>query len=261
MRKTLRCLRALTATNLKASYALRGSFWMQVGFMLVNNLIFFVMWWIFFREFKEIRGWRIEDMAAIYAVGAGGFGLAVVFCEGARHLARMIQDGDLDTFLTQPKPVLMQCVVSRSWATGWGDVLTGVVLLAVSGYTSALSILMMVVACLCAATVFVATTVLLHSIAFWVQHIEAVAKQASDFLVLFSIYPKTIFGGVMKFILFTIVPAGFITFLPVELVRGFSWGVLGMAVGGATFYAGLAVVVFGAGLRRYESGNRFGVRA
>ena len=46
-----------------------------------------------------------------------------------------------------------------------------------------------------------------------------------------------------------------------ELVRGFSWGVLGMAVGGATFYAGLAVVVFGAGLRRYESGNRFGVRA
>ena len=50
---TLRFLRALVATNLKASFALRGAFWMQVFFMLFNNLIFFVMWWIFFDRFEE----------------------------------------------------------------------------------------------------------------------------------------------------------------------------------------------------------------
>ena len=260
MRETLVFLRALVATNLKASLALRGAFWMQVVFMLLNNMIFFVMWWIFFDRFTEIRGWRIEDMAAIYGVGAGGFGIAVVFGEGARHLAPMIVGGDLDTFLAQPKPPLLQCVASRSMAAGWGDMATGVVLFLVSGYTTPLGLAMLPVACLCAATVFVATTVLVHSLAFWVGRIETLARQVSDFLVMFSVYPKTVFSGLLKILLFTIIPAGFITYIPVDLVRDFRWTTLLVAVAGAMGYAALAALVFRAGLRRYESGNRFGMR-
>ena len=61
MRATLRFLRALVATNLKASLALRGAFWARVVFMMANNLIFFVMWWVFFERFEEVRGWRLPD--------------------------------------------------------------------------------------------------------------------------------------------------------------------------------------------------------
>ena len=39
------------------------------------------------------------------------------------------------------------------------------------------------------------------------------------------------------------------------------WPGLLAAVSGAVAYSLLAVAVFRAGLRRYESGNRFGVRA
>ena len=85
-------------------------------------------------------------------------------------------------------------------------------------------------------------------------------RQLWEFLITFSLYPRPLFSGALKFVLFTILPAGFIGFLPVELLRDFTWLGLGAAVGGAVIYSVLAALVFAAGLRRYESGNRIGIR-
>src|SRR5690606_26028258 len=128
MRKlaTLRFLVALVATNLKSSFARRASFWLSVLFMAANNLIFFAMWWILFERFEEIGGWRIGDMLALFGVVASAFGLAVVFGGGVRDLARTIIEGDLDAVMTQPKNVLLHVLASRSSASGWGDVGSGV---------------------------------------------------------------------------------------------------------------------------------------
>ena len=257
----MRYFLALIATNLKASLALRGAFWLKATFMMLNNLIFFVMWWVFFERFEEVRGWRIADMAALYGMVAGAFGLSVIFGGGARHLARAIAEGDLDCVLTQPKSPLLQSVASRSEAPGFGDVASALVLIGLSGYVTPASAVAGLIGMVCGALVFVATTVIIHSLAFWLGNVSSLARQMSDFLIVFSAYPKTVFTGAIKFLLYTAVPAGFVSFLPVELVRGFSWPVLLAVVGAAALYCALAVVVFSAGLRRYESGSRFGVRA
>jgi hypothetical protein len=44
------------------------------------------------------------------------------------------------------------------------------------------------------------------------------------------------------------------------VLREFSWPTLGAALGGAIGFCELAIGVFARGLRRYESGNRFGAR-
>ena len=117
------------------------------------------------------------------------------------------------------------------------------------------------VAVLSSAAVFTASAVILHSLAFWLGRIDALARQVWEFLITFSIYPSPIFAGALRFVLFTIIPAGFIGYLPLSLVRNSSWESLICVVGGVIGYTTLALVVFGAGLRRYQSGNRFGVRA
>lgn len=261
MRAQLIFLIALIATNLKAAFALRGAFWVQVGFMMVNNLIFFVMWWIFFWRFEEVRGWRIEDMTLLYGMAAGAFGLMATFGAGARELSQTILDGGLDSVLTQPKSILLQCVAARSDPSGWGDLLSAAVLIGLSDYLTPVTLPLCLLAVVCGSLVLASSTVIVHSMAFWVADSAAVARQLSEFLLLFSLYPKTVFGGPLKLMLYTVVPAGFITFLPVDLVRSFSWSVLGAVVVGALAYASLAVWVFRSGLRRYESGSRFGVRA
>jgi len=256
-----RYARLLVATNMKASIALRGAFWMRVVFMMLNNLIFFVMWWVFFDRFEQVRGWRVEDMAALYGIGAGAFGLAVVVGSGARDMARTISEGDLDCFLTQPKSPLLQTVASRSEAAGWGDLVTAFILLGISGYLSWANLPLAMLAIVCGAVVFLASMVVVQSVAFWAGDVGGTARQITDFLIMFSVSPRTIYSGYLRVLLFTVIPAGFTTFLPVELVRDFRWTVLFAVVGGAVAYAWLAMFVFARGLKRYESGNRFGVRA
>ena len=64
---------------------------------------------------------------------AVSFGLTVTIAGGVRHLGRFIEDGELDTLLTQPRPVLLYALGMRSQASGVGDVLSGLVFIATSG--------------------------------------------------------------------------------------------------------------------------------
>ncbi len=252
---------ALLSTSLRATLALRGAFWFAAVGMLLNNLLYFSFWWIFFDRFDEIRGWRLGDMAALFGVVAMGFGCASVLMGGVRELGRYIVDGELDGFLTQPKPPLVQVLGSQSRASGWGDIASGLFLVAISGLVRAETAPLVVVAVAISTTVFAATGVILHSLAFWFGRTDRLALQVWEFQIAFSSYPRVIFGGALKVLLFTVIPAGFIGFLPAELLRHFTWPDLAAALAGAVVYTLLAFLVFGRGLRRYESGNRVSLRA
>lgn len=252
--------RALIATNLKASFARRGAFFLQVGMMALNNVIFFTTWWIFFNRFDEIRGWRIGDVMALHGVVACAFGCAVILGGGVRELARMIADGELDVFLTQPKPALLHATGSQTFAAGWGDLLSGLAFLAVSGVVSPTEIPVALLAVSLSAIVFLATGIIIHSAAFWLGNVHGLARQVWEFMLTFAMYPQPLFTGPLRLLLFTVLPAGFIGYLPVGLLREFSLEGVAGTVAGAVIYASLAAWVFERGLRRYSSGSRFGIR-
>jgi len=250
----------LIATNLKASLALRASFWLQATFMAINNLLFFVTWWILFDRFEEVRGYRVEDMAALYGITAAGFGVAAVLAGSLRDLSRKIVSGDLDPILTQPRSVLIQAISARTQPSGWGDVVSGIVLLVISGYLGPNTWAAAVLAIALAGIVFVSAGVMLHSVAFFGERAGSLAPQVYEFLVTFSVYPPTLFEGPLKVLLFTVLPAGLISYVPVELVRNFGLCSLVIAVAGAAIHLTASVALFHLGLRFYASGNRFGRR-
>lgn len=250
----------LLATNLAASFALRGAFWLQAGLMALNNLMFFCFWWVLFTRFDEIRGWAVGDVAVLFGVAAAGYGTTAVLFGGMHDLARQIDDGELDPLLTQPKSVLLQALASRTRPDGWGDIVSGLALIVISGRVDASTWVLVPLAIVMSATVYVAAIVALHCTAFWFGRTHATIRMLSDMLLTFSVYPPSLFGGTMKVLLFTVIPAGFISHLPVEVVREFSWTTLAIALAGTAVYVVLALVAFRRGLRRYESGNRFGVR-
>jgi ABC-2 type transport system permease protein len=252
---------ALAKSQLSASFALRTAFLLQAGFMLLNDLIFFATWWLIMQRFEHVRGWRLEDVMCLYAVSAGGYGLCVIAFGGMHDLSRKIQDGELDAFMTQPKSVLFQALASRTQASGWGDVAASIGLFALAGVVTGESLPRLLLAVLCAAITFTACGVISHSLAFWFNRIQTLSRGLVDFTVNFSLYPPVLFGGPLKFVLFTLMPAGLVSYLPVELVRHPSWfGLVGVVAGTAS-YAAFALWFFARGLRRYASGNRFSARA
>ena len=256
-RNDLTFVRALIATNLKAALALRGAFVMQAAFMALNNATFFVFWWALMRHVRTIRGWTLGDIQLLFGIVAAAVGLTVTVAGGVRHLGRFIEDGDLDTLLTQPKCVLAYALGVRSMPSGVGDFVSGLIFIAWSGEVSWRSLPLVAAAIVASALVFVACGIVFFSLAFWLGKVETVARQLWDLLITFSLYPEPLFGGMLRLALFTVLPAGFVGYLPARVVHAPSILGVGALAIGAVAYVGFAVLVFDRGLRRYESGSRF----
>lgn len=246
--------------NLRASYALRGSFYLQVLFMMLNNLIFFAIWIIFFNRMEEIRGWKLPDMMLLYAVVTSSFGVTMVMGGGLRRLAMLIAQGRLDSFLALPKPILLTTVSSESVPSGWGDICSGVLLFFLSGYLGGWQILSFIFVIFTSSLVLLATGIILSSLSFWLMQVEGFARQWFEYLITISCYPASIFTHPFKIILFTILPAGFVGFLPVQLIRGLELQTLGYVMAGSIFYVSLAHWIFHRGLRHYVSGNTLSLK-
>jgi ABC-2 type transport system permease protein len=250
--------RALLATNLRAAFALRGAFWSQVVLMIVNDVVWFSVWWVYFARFDTMAGWNLHDLMSLYAVIAGGFGLSVVFAGGVRNLAETIHEGSLDSYLSQPKPALVHVLSSQTRASGWGDLIACVFFLALSGHATGAAGLRAAFAIVAAGIAITAAGVLFHALAFWLGPVQALSRQLWEFLITFSFYPETLFGGGLRFLLYTLVPAGLVGWVPAEFVRAFSWDRLAALLASSLGLAAIAALVWRAGLRRYASGSRIG---
>jgi ABC-2 type transport system permease protein len=258
--KNLIFLYSLLKTSIKASMSMRGAFLFESGLMLANNLIFFSLWWIFFRQFQSIGEWQLKDMITLMAVGSGAYGLMLICFGGIRFISRSIISGDLDPFMTQPKNLLLHLMGSRSLARGWGDLSTMVLLVVFGGLWSPQTILLILVGSITGCLVFSSMSVIAHSLAFWLGPIENLAKQYCDSLLVFSFYPQNIYTGVLKILMFTVIPAGIVGYLPVEMIRDFTWTKLLILLGSAALFCLISFTIFHLGLKRYESGNQFGTR-
>jgi len=258
-RHPIRFAAALLATNLKASLMLRGAFAMQVAFMLVNNLTFFVFWWVLMHRVPVIRGWRLGDVEVLFGMVAVAVGLTITLAGGIRYLGQFIEQGELDTLLVQPPPVLLHAAGMRSQSSGFGDMLSGMFLIALSGQISWLDVPRVAVAIVAASLVFAASGILVFSLAFWLGKSDSVARQLWELVITFSLYPEPLFGGVLRLVLFTLIPAGWIGYVPARVAQHASAGQLVLLATVAAGYLTLAVLTFQRGLRRYASGSRFGV--
>lgn len=74
-------------------------------------------------------------------------------------------------------------------------------------------------------------------------------------MISLSTYPATLFDGSVKIILFTLVPAGFINYFPIQALRTLSLPDALCVLAGSLAVLGCGVIAFYWGLRRYESGN------
>ncbi|HLW00527.1 MAG TPA: ABC-2 family transporter protein [Ktedonobacterales bacterium] len=261
MRSYLRFLGGYLSANLQAAMEYRAGFWSQVASMALNDGLWLGFWFLFFQRYPVVQGWVVSDIIIVWAVPAAGFGLATGIFGRAQRLASVITSGGLDSYLTMPKNVLLHVLVSATSASGWGDLIFGLVAFTLLIRPTPFDFLLYLALVLMVAIIFTAFLVLLGSLAFWLGNSEGLSQQLMGALISFSTYPTAIFHGAVKLLLFTVLPAGFISYFPVELLRSFRWPLLGALFAFTVGIAALAWAVFHLGLRRYESGNRLGAQA
>ncbi|MBP2017166.1 ABC-2 type transport system permease protein [Symbiobacterium terraclitae] len=259
--KSLAFIGAYMRANLATALEYRVSLVSQVVGMLINNALWVFFWALYFSRFSVVRGWTLDDVVMLWAVVTTSFGLAVGLMGNVLRIPQLIAEGQLDFYLALPKNPLLHLLVSRMAIVNLGDLLFGPVLLALVVRPGAATALVYLVVTVLSALVLLGFLILIGSLAFFIGHAEAVLGQVANALVHFSTYPATLFDRRVQTILYTVLPAGLISTLPVELVREFDWIRLLWLAGAAAAFLGLGVWTFHRGLRRYESGNLMVMRS
>jgi len=251
----LRLLLAYLRTNLNAQLEYRGAFLSEALAMFINDGSWVAFWILFFRRFQVLNGWNLNDVLTVWAITTAGFGIAHAIMGNAWHLASVIMNGQLDVWMLYPRPVLPHLLLGRTIASAWGDAAFGYVVYLALVRPDTVHFLIFVVLSISVAVVFVGFSVLSASLAFYLGNAITLAEQWRFAVISFSTYPQTLFTGFAKVLLFTAIPAAFVSYVPVEALRTLSmWNVL-LSLVGAIAIAGAGIAAFYLGLRRYESGN------
>jgi ABC-2 type transport system permease protein len=247
--------------NLNAQMEYRTAFISQILAMFINDGVWLAFWWLFFSRFPVLNGWDIKDVITVWSVTAGGFGLAHAVFGNALPLASIISQGQLDVWMLYPRSLLPHLLLGRMSASAIGDALFGLVAYIVLVQPDAAHFLLFLLMLLSTATLFLGFSILSASLAFFLGSAAQLSEQWRFALITFSTYPMSLFDGFAKIILFTLIPAAFISGLPIEALRNLNFGQAGLACAGAVAVLALGVGAFYLGLRRYESGNLLEMRS
>jgi ABC-2 type transport system permease protein len=243
------------AAAVRAALADRTNFVLQAGGMVLNNGFFLLMWFMFFKGFHRVGGWSGTDVALLLGITMVIVGLSGTLFGGYRDMAATILSGEVDALLTQPKSVLGRLLSRDSIPSAFGDFLTAIVILVgFSGlrWSQAPLLALMISVGL---TIYLAATVMFGSLAFWVRGARSLARDLADFLILVSSYPGSIFSGPSRWIIFTVLPGGFVVLTPVKMLREPSLGTFAVLVAAMAVYVALAWGVFRLGVARYRRGS------
>ena len=254
MMRALGLYAAQSAAAIRTSFSDRGNFAIQVGGMIVNDIFFLALWVLFFAGFRSIGGWQLKDMALLFGLTMSVVGISGVFFGGYRDLAATLLRGELDALLTRPKALIPRLLARESIATAWGDLAGAVFVLAVFAKLEWTDVPALLLAIAAGTTVYVSASISFASLAFWAAGARSFARDLTDFMLLFSSYPGSIYQGAVKTIAFTILPAGFVVLAPMGMVRHPGAQTLAVVVFGAVVYGALAVALFHLGVARYRRG-------
>lgn len=261
LEKQLDWIQTALTTNLKCSLEYGSSFWSQVIGMFVNDSLWVFFWVIYFERFPVLNGWTREDVILLWAVITFSFGIAFGIFAQALRLSELISNGQLDFYLALPKNVLLQILLGQVRPVNLGDLVFGPVLLLFFTQLSFLQVMAYLFSALCAAMIYLAFFIIAGSLAFYFGSSDGLSAAVGNGLIHFSTYPTRIFEGWTRVLLFTVIPAGYISEVPVEFIKDLKFERLFTLLTATGIFLGLAGIIFSYGLRKYESGNLMSLRS
>ena len=242
--------------NLASAMEYRGSFLLQAFGMALSNGSFVFFWWIAFEQIGgHIGGYDFKDVMFIWALTSSAFGASNILFANMNSLTRLIVTGELDTFLLQPKDVLVSLLCARTSLSAWGDLVYGFVLMILTQGADQMAWLMFLGGIIIGGLLMTAVSVTAHTFTFYFGDASLIGGMALEFIINFCIYPEGIYRGFIRVLMLSLIPASFIVHVPLKLARNFNVMWLLIMLGASIIYCALAYWFFYRGLKKYESGN------
>ena len=231
----------------------------NVLFMILNNASFIVQWIILYSLKDDVGGYTLKQVLLLWGFAASTYGLSHFIFKEAFNLTDTINTGKLDAFLIQPKNVLLSCITSSVEVASIGDLLYGYIMLAIYGF-SIKNFLLFTFFSILGSLILVSISVIFSSLSFWFGKVDIIANTANSLMTSFATYPDGIFKGIIKLLFYTIIPIGFVNYLPIRIMTNFNLNYTLIIVFSTIFFVSLAFIIFYRGLRKYGSSNLMNAR-
>ena len=248
--------------NIKSSMEYKKSFILQTVFMMINNGFFLIFWLVVFGiNNGNISGITMDDILYLWSIPVISWGAAHFFFGGITEINRYIINGELDTYLLQPKNMFFNVATSRCDVGAFGDLVYGLIL-GVIVSNNILDFLQILMYSAIATIITIAITVSIRCLAIWFGDVENLAHvyEQSLFATLTN-YPEAVFGKGIKFIMYTIVPAMYAVHLPIRLMGKFDIKIFLLIILATIIFVLIAKMLFSIVLKKYESGNNIALKS
>jgi len=260
MRRMLWLYRRQLGAHIRAALQYEADFWLLIAAAVLTQVVGVAFLTAIFTKIPDLKGWTFWDILLIYAMVSITEGVTSLFFEGMWHLARSINQGELDYVLMRPYPVVGQVMGSQVGFHGLGTLVTGGILLGMGlAHTtiawSPVTVALAVVLLVSGVVVRVAIALATNAVSFWIAGPFSVFAYAMHQVGDLARYPITIYAMGVRLAIGLAIPFAFGSFFPMAFLLDHgnaAWvGLLTPLV------AGYCVVVawwaFRRGLRRYES--------
>ncbi|MGN1355992.1 MAG: ABC transporter permease [Bacilli bacterium] len=232
----------------------KTTFLMNIIFMILNNASFIIQWIILFSLRDNIGGYQLKHVLLLWALTSTSYGFSHFFFNSAYKLSDTINTGKLDAFLVQPKSVLLGAITSEVSSSAIGDIIYGYTMLFISGCSLENFFLFTwfsITGCLITTSI----AVILGSLGFWFNKSDLIADTGNNLMIQFSTYPDGIFKGIVKIILYTIVPIGLSVYIPISILVKFNLPLFLLVSFVSMGFVIFAFFIFHKGLKKYSSSN------
>ena len=232
----------------------KTSFIMNIVFMILNNASFIIQWIILYSLKKDVGGYTFNQVLLLWAIAASTYGISHFIFKKSFSLSDIITNGKLDSFLVQPKNVLISAITTDIEVSALGDILYGYIILVISKVTFS-KFLLFTMFSITGAIIVTDIAVILGSLSFWLGRSDMIADTGNSLMTNFATYPDGIFKGVTKVLLLTVIPIGLTAYFPTWIMTEFNLALTILILLITALLTIVAFAIFYRGLRRYSSSN------
>ena len=237
----------------------RASFITNITFMILNNASMLIQWMVLYSLKDNIGGYTFKEIMLLWGIAASTYGVSRAFFDSAFKLSDTINKGKLDAFLVQPKNVLLNVITTHVSSSALGDLIFGFAMIFFYGFSIKVFLLFTLFT-ITGGLILVSVAVILGSLAFFMASSEIISDSGNNLMIHFGTYPDGIFKGLVKVLLFTIIPVGIANYLPLQVIIDFNMTSFLIIISVTLFFIFLANLIFKLGLKRYSSTNLMSAR-
>lgn len=219
MNKYLKLVIAFTRTSIAAQAGFRADFILGIFINMLWILAYVVLIATLFYNTTSIVGWDRSQVVIIFGIFETLDGLATMFIgRNLEAIASLVRDGSMDYVLTKPIDSQFHVTFRRFSLSDIGVFITGILAL-VYGFSTNTTVInpsqiapaLLLVAC--GLVLYYSVSMLVETLCFWFIRVENLPVLV-DVTYIVARYPLNVFEGVMRRIVFYVVPLAFFATVP-----------------------------------------------